>query len=76
MSPADAKPMIESSIFTLWQFQFLKRNGDLGQRFVGDYALSLAAKKLVEYNLLDELISLAAGHQTAKDSQEEDEFSE
>jgi hypothetical protein len=76
MSPADAKPMIESSIFTLWQFQFLKRNGDLGQRFVGDYALSLAAKKLVEYDLLDQLITLAAEHQTAKHPSDREEPSE
>lgn len=66
MSPADAKPMVESSIFTLWQFQFLKQNGNLAQRVVGDYALNLAAKKLVEYNLLDQLISVAAEHQTTK----------
>jgi hypothetical protein len=38
MSPADATPMIESSIFRLWQFQFLKQNGNLAQRVVGDLA--------------------------------------
>jgi hypothetical protein len=34
--------VIESSIFTLWQFPFLKQNGNLAQRLVVDYALNPA----------------------------------